>query len=334
MIMSKLDVIIPVYNSRPYLEKMFNSFNLQTRRDFRLIIVNDGSTDNSLDYIESVRKKYSFETTVLSQVNSGVSAARNNGLRSARNDIVTFLDSDDYPEPNYVEKILEEFEKDPNLDAFSFSINIVGEKNGEKKKRIGTNQKNGTYNNVDLLHSFLESRFRLFIFSIAVKTQSLLGNEIFYPEGYRNLEDVNYCFQLLSVSKKVVIKNVPLYNYLVRESSSTTRYNVLTDWKKSLEVMGLLNDVFKRTCPAFLDYYEKYGIPKLVWTMTWQSVKVSRKYATFLDFTNLIRSKHHLKRMSSFPSKMISFSSRTFLFSPRLFYYLVLILGRNKNRSN
>ena len=100
-------VIIPLYNKALYVEKAVRSVWSQTYRDFELIIVDDGSTDGSLSVVESLCSELSqtdlkAKFNIVSQKNSGVSTARNNGVKSARYPYICFLDADDWWEPTFL----------------------------------------------------------------------------------------------------------------------------------------------------------------------------------------------------------------------------------------
>ncbi|MDR1364095.1 MAG: glycosyltransferase [Oscillospiraceae bacterium] len=96
-----ISLIIPVYNVQDYLERSLNSVEKQTFKDFEAIIVNDGSTDNSLEIIKKfvARNKNFF---LINQENKGLSEARNAGIEKSSGNYIAFLDSDDFLEPNYL----------------------------------------------------------------------------------------------------------------------------------------------------------------------------------------------------------------------------------------
>lgn len=100
----KVSVIIPVYNTENYLAKCLNSLTKQTLEDIEIICINDGSTDNSLGILNDFAKKDS-RIKVLSQKNLKQGAARNNGLKIAQGEFVTFVDSDDWVDSDYLEKL-------------------------------------------------------------------------------------------------------------------------------------------------------------------------------------------------------------------------------------
>lgn len=91
--MTKISVILPVYNSQKFIKQAIESVLGQTFTDFELIIVNDGSTDSTLEIISDFKDK---RIRLISQQNQGPGAARNNALKVAEGDYVMFLDSDDW----------------------------------------------------------------------------------------------------------------------------------------------------------------------------------------------------------------------------------------------
>ena len=100
----KISVIVPAHNAEEHLSESLDSLVNQTFRDFEVIIINDGSTDQTHNIIDDYCMKYSnFKS--FTQSNSGVSGARNKGINEASGEYVTFLDSDDLYSPNALEKL-------------------------------------------------------------------------------------------------------------------------------------------------------------------------------------------------------------------------------------
>ena len=116
----KFSVIIPLYNKAPYVCKALETVCTQTYRDYEIIVINDGSTDNSAiiaeDYLTGVE---SISYQILSQQNAGVSAARNNGVAQASGEYIAFLDADDWWEPTYLERMAQLIEDYPKAGLFA-----------------------------------------------------------------------------------------------------------------------------------------------------------------------------------------------------------------------
>lgn len=102
--MIKVSIIVPVYNNEKYLEKCINSIVKQTLKEIEIILVDDGSTDKSLNILKNYESK-DKRIKVLSQVNMGPSCARNKGLHIAKGEYVGFVDSDDWIDLDFYEKL-------------------------------------------------------------------------------------------------------------------------------------------------------------------------------------------------------------------------------------
>lgn len=102
--MALVSVIIPVYNNEKYVEKCIRSVMEQTHTELEIIVINDGSKDNSLDILKKLAEE-DARIKLISQKNAGVAAARNKGLDIASGEYLTFIDGDDYISQNYIEKL-------------------------------------------------------------------------------------------------------------------------------------------------------------------------------------------------------------------------------------
>ena len=110
----KISIIIPAYNVEAYIEKCINSVINQTYDDIEVIIINDGSTDNTAEIIEKY-SKIDNRIKIVNKYNSGVSDSRNVGIEMFTGDYVFFLDSDDWVEKDYIIKAVDVLEKN-NID--------------------------------------------------------------------------------------------------------------------------------------------------------------------------------------------------------------------------
>ena len=117
-----ISLIIPVYNVEDYLEKALLSVQNQTFRDFEAIIVDDGSTDKSLEIIKKFCEKNS-NFIFLTQKNKGPAAARNYGISVCKGDYIAFMDSDDYIEPEFLEMLYKTaIENDADITCCNFNL--------------------------------------------------------------------------------------------------------------------------------------------------------------------------------------------------------------------
>jgi glycosyltransferase involved in cell wall biosynthesis len=130
----KVSVVIPCYNYGRYLVEAVESVIAQTYRDFEIIIVNDGSPDNTLEVAKGLIEKYpAYNIRLIDQPNSGVAAARNNGITAAGGEYVLPLDADDMLEPTFLEETVAFLEKNPEA-AFAYTeMQLFGEVSEEQR---------------------------------------------------------------------------------------------------------------------------------------------------------------------------------------------------------
>ena len=111
----KFSIIIPLYNKAPYVRKALETVCAQTYRDYEIIVINDGSTDNSAVVADEYLKATDgIDYQIISQQNAGVSAARNSGVAASSGEYIAFLDADDWWEPTYLEKMAKLIEDYPD----------------------------------------------------------------------------------------------------------------------------------------------------------------------------------------------------------------------------
>ena len=139
-------VIIPLYNKAAYIEKAVQSVLAQSFKDFELLIVNDGSTDNSLEVVQNFDDP---RIRIISQENAGVSTARNNGVKAAKHELIAFLDADDWWANEYLDEMLRLVEKYPDAGLWSARYYYV---------KYGQNRKAG----IGLDHGFTDGYINYF----------------------------------------------------------------------------------------------------------------------------------------------------------------------------
>ena len=126
----KFSIIIPLYNKAPYIRKALETVCEQTYHDYELIMINDGSTDNSAIVAEEyLRTTDGIDYKIITQPNAGVAAARNNGVAQASGEYIAFLDADDWWEPTYLECMAQLIEDYP--EAGLYACNYVYYKPGK-----------------------------------------------------------------------------------------------------------------------------------------------------------------------------------------------------------
>ena len=123
-------VVIPLYNKEPHIQRTINSVLAQKVQDFEIIVVDDGSTDNSVEVVKDFKDQ---RIRLIRQKNAGVSAARNKGIEETKADLIAFLDADDEWKPCFLETVLRLREKYPEAGAYVTAYEKCDEKGNRSK---------------------------------------------------------------------------------------------------------------------------------------------------------------------------------------------------------
>lgn len=239
----KLSIIVPIYNVNPYLRKCVDSLLAQDDADYEIILVDDGSTDDSgaiADEIVSEAMGCSPTLRVIHQENKGLSEARNTGTRAAQGEYVCFVDSDDYLQPNVLGALMEQVERD-QLDVLRFRMQNVKEDGDVFMPHEGMKSDYNDYSSepTDGL-SFLNERMWVQCYAVQfIFRRELALQEQFTPGIY--FEDTDWTPRMLLRAKRVASTDIVVYNYLWREGSITLSQKDIAKQRKQLQdKMGLL----------------------------------------------------------------------------------------------
>ncbi len=235
-------VIVPVYNSEEYLAKCLDSIITQ-EGNFELILVNDGSTDNSLKIMQEYAKNYK-NIVLINQENQGVSVARNQGIKAAKNKYVTFIDSDDWLEPGAFKRVLNKLDSDsPDMLLTGF-YDVYDKKWVEATRGIEAAKnapEENKYRNTGLEKLSLYSPFyangvndELYYYIGGVRAlffskDFLEKNNLLFTKGVRSGQDGIFVYQSFYYNPLISILSTPIYNYRNRVDSASKSVNLIKE---------------------------------------------------------------------------------------------------------
>ncbi len=209
-----ISIIVSVYNVEKYFEICMESLIGQTYEDFEIIVIDDGSTDGSAAICDKWAKKDS-RIQVVHQENQGLAAVRNKGLELARGEYIAWVDSDDYVDKFYLEKMLEARERTgADMVMCSFYTDTDGEVEYTGRNLFHAEEMNR--------QTFLERRYTYGMYSV-------VWNKFLLREAYRGVrfpvgrvfEDSSVMRRLTKNCKKIVVIEEPLYFYRRHKESIT-----------------------------------------------------------------------------------------------------------------
>lgn len=237
--MPKVSIIVPVYNVEKYIDKCLNSLVNQTLNDIEIIIVNDGSIDDSEQIILKYKEKYPSKIVYLKKENGGLSDARNFGMPYAKGDYIAFLDSDDYVELDTYEKL---YNRAIQTDADMVECDFYWEYSDKKIHDTSANYKD---------ESDMYANARVVAWNKLYKKDLIINSGIKFPKGLR-YEDLEFFYKILPQLKKIELINEPLIHYVQRDDSITYVQN-----EKTADIFAILDNIINYY--KWINLYNQYN---------------------------------------------------------------------------
>lgn len=250
--MIKVSVIVPVYNVEKYIEKCLDSLVNQTLKEIEIIVVNDGSLDNSQDIIDKYVKKYPNKIKSFIKENGGQGSARNYGLKESVGEYIGYVDSDDYVSLDMFEKL---YNKAKEKDA---DIVITRDSKVKEDGRI--------YENI-FVKKIIDNKENSFFGNMGVcnkiyKRELIVSNNILFKDKMW-YEDLAFTLKLLINANKIeyCIEN-SLYYYLERSGSTMNNSNI----NKNLDILIAFDDIinYLKDNNKYSEYYDLIEILAII----------------------------------------------------------------------
>lgn len=218
----KVSFIVAVYNTQEFLPRCLDSLLDQTFRDIEIVVVNDGSTDDSAAIIAAYARK-DARVRAIAKPNGGISSARNAGIDIARGEIVDFVDSDDYVEPNLAEFLVDAFAAE-NPEIVVFGGVCEPAERASKRIRQLLSPEARVFEPFDAALLF-SANAQPYPWRSAYSRDLLERESLRFAENVRFAEDVVFQFESYPLSAKTVVAPDKLYHYVMQEKSLTHVFN-------------------------------------------------------------------------------------------------------------
>jgi len=232
----KISVIVPIYNVEQYLLRCIDSILAQTFTDFEVLLIDDGSTDNSGKICDEYAKKDN-RIRVFHKENSGVSAARNLGLREAVGKFICFCDSDDEMRDCYLQTLISIEEKtDADMVVGTFSSYVVN-----VKRRLSFVLKDKTYSRgeLGLLLCDLRQKGSLGVpWNKLFKANIIKKHYVSFDVTLDSYEDEVFNLEYLQYTNKVTTTHIIIYDYILRSNTSLSQRFI--EFDKHLQIASTI----------------------------------------------------------------------------------------------
>ncbi|WP_443863754.1 glycosyltransferase [Fusobacterium ulcerans] len=247
----ELSIIVPIYNVEDYLEECLESLYNIKNIELEIILVNDGSKDNSFKIMEKFKDMYPEKTVLINKENGGLSSARNAGMKAAVGEYVSFIDSDDFIDVDEFERFFKEGQKD-KLDVIVGNMRYyTPEKTGDPLFRSEMIKNSGILKGVDFFWELFQKPkcFREEVVDDIYRREFLLKNDIWFNENIVH-EDSEFTPLVYLKAEKVRYIDRAFYFYRQRTGSIMNKVS-----EKSIVSLESI-------CERFFDEYKKLGSVK------------------------------------------------------------------------
>ena len=306
----KISVIIPAYNVGKYVDKTLESLKNQTFKDFEFIIINDGSTDNTFEIVNSCKSGFIQDFTVIDQENKGVSTSRNIGIERSKGTYLCFIDGDDYMELDYLELMYDKITKDKSDMVYCGYNEVHTDGSIFRKYKDIYKYTPQTLSGQELLLKYLKSETYMYIWSILFDRDTIIKNNIRFHENISYGEDQIFNYEVLNKSKIVSCVQRELINYVRHDEGTMQRLN-------NLKYLTILKSLYK---------IEKDFIKEKVDKKIINAIKYDRIVrTTVMILTNWAVLNESKKYYSLVKRKIIqNFLKRAILLNPFKYYKIMI----------
>ncbi len=310
-------VIIPCYNAEGFIDETLECLENQTRQDFEVVCVNDGSKDGTLAALRAWQAKGTLDIQIVDKANGGVSSARNDGVKAARGKYILFLDADDGYREDFVEALVGAVERSGvdvaycRLDRRYENVMCV---EPSVASRITQTQKEAMDN---LLYRMGEFGFYCYLYRADLLKERAIEFDVDTKFG----EDREFNWKYLSHCRDACFVDAPLYWYRVNVQSVT---QAKASWRKT-DLLAAVKRVEEYLAENNCDYsaeFNSYMYARAMWAVA-KTFAVGNDKELFARLTKDYDVRTCMKRTAKDKNKMVALASRLYLIKPSLFFKIV-----------
>lgn len=307
-----VSIVVPIYQVEQYIRASMISIANQNYDSFEVVLVDDGTKDNSIKIAISILEEKKIDYQVVSQENKGLSAARNAGIKAAKGDKVICIDSDDTIHPDLIRILINDM-KQHDSDIAITSFQMVN--NDNVLKFVNKIKDSYVLDCENIKLKFLTRKIIIIAPGILISKRLLVKNDIWYDEKVLFSEDQHFIWRLLFVIKTASYNSTPLYNYLERSNSIMTSpklEKIISGYSGIIDLESVLKYESNNKLSEWL-------LPRWVLGVLGSTCK-NIEYEKFVYLTEKLRYRENIIKLYKFPDFRVQILSRILIFSRKLFY--------------
>lgn len=217
--MAKVSIIIPAYNAALFIEETVQTVLTQTYSNIELIIVNDGSTDNTLKLLKHI-EELDVRVKIITKKNSGVCDSRNKGLEIASGSFITFLDADDLWEPTFLEKTIILFDSNKNINAVYSKAQLINEKSEKLNSFIEATTIKNTGDILEWKNGYIASM------GCTIYRKSTVDSVGMFDKNLSTAADQDFHLRIAKITPIVALNEI-LFYYRIHENNMHQNIKVM-----------------------------------------------------------------------------------------------------------
>jgi len=327
----KVSIIIPCYNCSEFIYETIESLKAQTYKDFEVICVNDGSTDNTLDILKSIRSSSGLDMIIIDQQNSGVSKTRNVGIDAANGEYLLFLDSDDVYNKFFLEKLLLAIEQNNADCAYCKLTRNIEKVIAFDASGVEITKEDQTTAMDKLLYQMGSYGFCCYIY----RRKTIQNNKIYFDENTKYCEDREFNWKYLCLCQNFAFIDSELYGYRINPNSALTQKITWNRCEESLKATLRVQMYMTERKIGFESNIEKHFYSRVMWTLL-KDAAASKNKEIFKKLGKSYDVKKCMRNTKRRFGKLVSLAARLYLIHPMLFYNLIrtycFVISKNTRR--
>ena len=313
-----ISVVIPVYNVEKYIIPCLNSLLSQTFKDYELIIVNDGSSDRSMEYVENLLSNNGdVRCQIINKRNGGVSSARNTGIETASGEYIIMVDADDVVSNDFLEEYARIIEEFPNCNLYSTSFLVCSETNTDKFTSSDHKCIKISWDKAQKV--FFDREIKFLLPTLLIRKDFLLANSIRFDEDVRYSEDVQFIWRCLAYNRSDIAHSFVMnYHYVLHMGSTMTSSNI----DKIKTSLGGIERLFSETREYYDENIKNMLAPRMYFSILHGASRMldSKSFSRLYEEGNC---KPYIQKHASIGNIKTKSVSRILLLSRKLGYEIM-----------